>query len=339
MIHITLKEIGKQLYWDLVGKDSQRGISLTYAWMCNQWGHIALGFIPAMFMGAYGDMHWWGLENIVIAGLLISVIATVFEAYNYLWPLLTQRGKMSFEPDWMNVGFDTCTDLLFFYIGGLTAIQVLASMYGIGIADGYGYALMGAGAAAFVIAGYWYTVKMYVQAAGFPFQFRLSQWMFAISERDKQAVLAVVKHKERRHILVFGQESTGKTGLAVAIATEFAIRRTPALYTTACKMSDMFLATDAVLSARSRGLWTWRGAECLVIDDINTGNPVPDIVTPEFLRPLICSGPLAGANTAALKQQTVIWVIGTTDRRAAWEAFIAEIGIAPENILCIDLTT
>lgn len=327
----------KQLYWDLVGKDSQRGISLTYAWMCNQWGHIALGFIPAMFMGAYGSMHWFGLDTIVIAGLLISVIATVFEAYNFLWPLLTQRSKMSFAPDWFNVGFDTFTDLVFFYIGGLSAIQVLHSIYRIDISSGYGYALIASGIFAGIVAGYWYTVKVYMQSAGFPFQFRLSQWMFPISDADKQAVLSLVKHQERKHILIFGQEATGKTGLAVAIATEFAIKRTPAFYTTACKISDMFLAADQVLSSRSHGLWTWRGAECLVIDDINTGNPVPDIISPDFLRPLICQGALAADNIAALNQQTVIWVIGTTDRRTEWEQFIAEIGIAPCNILSIDL--
>lgn len=337
MAHIGLKEIGKQIYWDLIGKDSHRGISLTYAWMCNQWGHIGLGFIPAIFMGVYGDMHWLGLENIVIAGLLISVIATVFEAYNFLAPLLSKRDKMTFQPDWKHIGFDTFTDLTFFYIGGLSAILVLSSMYGIGISPWYGYALIATGIYAAVVSGYWYTDKMFLQSAGYPFQFRLSQWMFLIADQDKKAILQVVKRKEQKHILIFGRECTGKTSLAVAIATEFSIKRTAACYTTACKMCEMLLESEKDAVGSHKGLWTWRSADCLVIDDINTGEPVPDIITPEFMRPLVFNKQYAQENTAALKHQTVIWVIGSTDKRPQWELFVREIGITEENMLCIEL--
>jgi hypothetical protein len=40
---IQAKYILQQLNFDLIGKDSYRGITLTYAWMANQFGHIALG--------------------------------------------------------------------------------------------------------------------------------------------------------------------------------------------------------------------------------------------------------------------------------------------------------
>ena len=44
---ISFKRILKQLKDDAIGKDAHRGITLTYAWMANQFGHISLGFIPS----------------------------------------------------------------------------------------------------------------------------------------------------------------------------------------------------------------------------------------------------------------------------------------------------
>jgi hypothetical protein len=47
---ITGKDIRKQLKADLIGKDSYRGVTLTYSWLANQFGHIALGFIPTFIL-------------------------------------------------------------------------------------------------------------------------------------------------------------------------------------------------------------------------------------------------------------------------------------------------
>lgn len=198
MNYITCKAVLKQLRWDLIGKDSQRGISLTYGWLCNQWGHFGLGFFPAILMGAYGNMHWFGLQNIVIAGLLISVISTLFEIFNFTYPLLSKKSEMTFEPAWGNVAFDTFTDLVFFYIGGLTAIQVLSCLTSEPVADGYFYALIGGFIYVAAIFTYWYTTKMYLQSSGFPFQFRLSQWMKPINENYKNVIIDIIKHEKNR---------------------------------------------------------------------------------------------------------------------------------------------
>lgn len=337
MALIGIKEVLKQIKWDLIGKDSQRGISLTYAWLCNQWGHIALGFIPAIFMGVFGYMNWFGLHNIIIAGLLISVVATVFEAYNFLVPLLSKKKHMTFSPAWINVGFDTFTDLIFFYIGGLSAIQVLKVVYDVPVSIGFTYALCACVLYVFVIFSFWYKTKMYLQSAGFPFQFRLSQWMNSITESNKNEIIEIVKQKKVKQILIFGGEATGKTGLAVGIATEFSISRLPVVYSTACKMSEMFLRSDSDLKNRFQSLWTWRQAQCLVIDDINSGNPVPDIITPKFLRPLFFNDLYVENNLQSIRSQTVIWVVGNAVNKQSWVDFILEIGIKPIDIVCIEL--
>ncbi len=48
--NISFKRILKQLKADLIGKDSYRGVTLTYAWLANQFGHISLGFIPTFLV-------------------------------------------------------------------------------------------------------------------------------------------------------------------------------------------------------------------------------------------------------------------------------------------------
>ncbi len=47
---ISSKHVLKQLKDDLIGKDSYRGVTLTYTWLANQFGHFSLGFIPTCFI-------------------------------------------------------------------------------------------------------------------------------------------------------------------------------------------------------------------------------------------------------------------------------------------------
>jgi glucokinase len=44
---LSSARIRKQLNYDLIGKDSYRGITLSYAYLANQTGHFALAFVPS----------------------------------------------------------------------------------------------------------------------------------------------------------------------------------------------------------------------------------------------------------------------------------------------------
>ena len=44
---VSAKRISMQLKYDLIGKDSYRGVTLSYAYLANQTGHFALAFGPA----------------------------------------------------------------------------------------------------------------------------------------------------------------------------------------------------------------------------------------------------------------------------------------------------
>lgn len=172
---ITGKNIYRQLIADLIGKDSYRGVTLTYSWLANQFGHFSLGFIPT-FIGFLILKKYYPEDRAALkAAWIISAIWLTFEIFNFLGPLLfTKLGNMKktyvFQPAWGNIAFDTITDLSFFWVGAFissmlcgftpTALMVVVVLTVLMIYPAY----------------YWYLTKMYLQAPSYPFQFRLSQW-------------------------------------------------------------------------------------------------------------------------------------------------------------------
>ena len=78
---IPFKRILQQLKADLIGKDSYRGVTLTYAWLANQFGHISLGFIPTFVV-----YYFLNIEAFK-AALYVAAFCFLFELYNFLGPL------------------------------------------------------------------------------------------------------------------------------------------------------------------------------------------------------------------------------------------------------------
>ena len=128
MGRITVKDVFKQVKADLIGKDSYRGVTLTYSWLANQFGHISLGFIPTtiafFILKNRMDVTHAGIQ----AASIVTIIWISFELYNFLGPLLLNKKTNSklvyvsgpeyqFQPAWGNIAFDTFTDLSFFASG------------------------------------------------------------------------------------------------------------------------------------------------------------------------------------------------------------------------------
>lgn len=93
--------VKKQLHYDLIGKDSQRGITLSYGWLANQCGHCMLGFIPVhlLYLLLSKVLHVSGASW--KAALFIVLFWTAFEIYNVVKPLSQQKKEGAlFEPDW-----------------------------------------------------------------------------------------------------------------------------------------------------------------------------------------------------------------------------------------------
>ncbi|MBL0884499.1 MAG: ATP-binding protein, partial [Chitinophagaceae bacterium] len=304
---LSAKTVKAQLRYDLIGKDSQRGITLSYGWLANQCGHCMLGYIPThliyllLYYGFNLDSATW------LSALIVSLIWTIFEYMNVRKPLKQQKEEGAlFEPDWKNIIHDTVTDLGFFIFGALFAAIALGGSWILSII------LLVHCLILYVASKKWYHTKIFQQAAEYPFQFRLSQWKWKMDEAYKTKVLAFLTDQGLgKHLLISGEYKTGKTSLAVAIANELSIQHDACKYTTAIKLFSSFVEPDPTEPQVPYHIWGWRKANCLVIDDINTGlSGAAELISPEIFLQHVQSGSYASENIKALKQLNVIWVLG-----------------------------
>ena len=345
MGYINRQAIIGQLKKDLIGKDSYRGVTLTYSWLANQFGHFSLGFIPTIIIYSFlkskpGIQHpeLWAAFGVWSAWIL-------FETYNFLGPLLLKvptkrtvlnKGNYTFSPAWMNVAFDTLTDLIYFGMGALAASLVchyhpgmLATLLILLLLVTYP-------------AYYWYTTKMYVQNAEYPFQLRLSQWNQQIDDKNKAAVQEFLDNKEQgKHMLIFGSRGSGKTTLSIGIATEASIKNNCCSYVTAVKLLSLFFEKTANPQHLDK-LWYWRNCNLLVIDDINPGQPVKgDIITTRLFYDLLNNVDCGPDNIRHIRDKNIIWVMGTDDPtnllEQKWENLLQQIGVQKSNIVTVNL--
>ena len=330
---ITLKQIIQTIHADLIGKDSHRGITLTYGWFANQLGHFALGFIPIALLHVFG----FNLTNslIIVAGFWLT-----FEIYNAMSPLYKKeyKGNGSFKPHWSNLIFDTFTDLCFFWAGSLTyyfCVDTDASPIWI-------WLFFGGLVALFFAIRYWFLTKLYQQNAFFPYQFRLSQWNGYIRQQDIEIIKSFLTKKEsNRHFLVFGAKKSGKTTLTVGIANEMSIRHTRSLYTTYSKWISLLEDSDDELNRGNRSLWSWLSTDFLLIDDINPGVPVSSnkytaLETIEYIN----SSLYGSRNISTLISKNVAWVVGECEKNESvsdWIEMLKKMGVAEEMITVVNL--
>ncbi|RBL91412.1 AAA family ATPase [Chitinophaga flava] len=332
---ITPKDIFRQLKADLIGKDSYRGVTLTYTWLANQFGHFSLGFIPTFVVFLILKKHIPESRAALNAALGVSMAWLVFETYNFLGPLLSDKARKRyvFQPAWGNIAFDTITDLLYFWSGAFmasilcgytpTALSILLILTAMVLYPAY----------------YWYLTKMYLQTPSYPFQFRLSQWNTeSLPQKDIDEIRRFLDNKGHgMHLFLFGPKRSGKTSLSVGIATELSIRHHTAVYTSAMKLYCMFFEHDDATSADV--LWTWRKASILVIDDINPGDPIKhDLITPDQFLSFVDTFSTNDINRTVLRQTNVIWVLGDDDRLSErWKDMLLNIGVEKEKLISLNL--
>lgn len=353
MGRITVRDVFKQVKADLIGKDSYRGVTLTYSWLANQFGHFSLGFIPStiafFILKKKMEVEHAGLK----AASFIAMAWICFELYNFLGPLLLNKKTESkllyvsgptyqFQPAWGNIAFDTFTDLCFFAFGAFSSALLLVCFH-----DGdiklFVYILL----LLLLILQYpihfWFLTKMYEQAAKFPFQFRLSQFDLPISETAKQSILYwLADNHKAKHLLIFGDVNCGKTSLSVGIANEKAIQHKSVSYITAIKLISLFF-TNPQPNQQSAYPWNWQNCDYLVVDDINPGEPVKEniISADYFLQLMDTYGSDNNANREIFRNCSVIWVLGNDDSennvQDDWRKMLHAIGVSKDHICSVVL--
>ncbi|GGF68406.1 DnaA ATPase domain-containing protein [Wenyingzhuangia marina] len=332
MKHVNIKIFLKQLIFiDLLGKDSQRGVSLTYAWLANQLGHFSLGFFPTIVF----SLIFKKFETPIYYSIYVIIFWILFESLNLTIPIIIKQKNCYFKPDWKHLIFDTITDLFYFGLGALAAAYLLTMNKIIGFLT---LAILLLLLYPFI---YWYTLRIYQQYAFFPFQFRLSQWIGTIDEMEKNIILNYISKKtktQQNHLLIFGNVNEGKTNLGVAIANELALKKQRCIYITATKLYSLFYKNHDNKDL----LWNWENCDYLVIDDINPDNLKHNkLITPnEFLSYVDKFTHENSDNRNTLKNKNVIWILGTneTKQREEWHTILETIGVTKTDIFCVNLS-
>lgn len=343
----TYQDILEQLKLDLIGKDSHRGVSFTYSWLANQFGHFSLGFIPTLLLF---PLFRNTIKGSIYAAVLVTSVWVVFEAYNFLGPLLLKSSSKSkimyvpstkeynFPPSWYNIGFDTLTDIGFFALGAFSAaLAIETEPITVVILASLSLALL-------YPVLFWFTVKMSLQDAKYPMQFRLSQWDLKISEENKKKVNLFLSSSLGRpsHLFVFGGGNSGKSSLGVGIATEHSNKHARCVYITGMKLYGMCSIADDMIKSNYGSKWTWRDCSLLVIDDINPGLPVDDLIEAQkFSEILSAHSNTSAANLEAIINKKIIWITGihkADDKQyMSWKRMLTDLGARDSDITTIDL--
>jgi hypothetical protein len=315
------------LFNDLIGKDSQRGITLTYGWLANQVGHFSLGFIPACIAyGISGNLFW--------SCIGVGSSWTLFESFNILSPLFktTGKGGRIFSLKWGNIVFDTITDLIFFWTGCYSMYIISGEFTMLQIIPGF-LLLIGL----LIGTRYWYKTKLFQQRAMFPFQFRLSQWNGKLLPDDKRSIDEfLIEGPKSVHYLIFGEQGSGKTALAVGMGNEFAIQHHSVRYSTFFKWVSNIHSKQMDKDENS---WNWDEASLLIIDDVNPGIPIEanKFGASEVFGLIHSSG---SATLERLISRNCFWILGAipeTDKEENWVDMLIELGMERNQIVIIHL--
>ncbi|MCF8339825.1 MAG: hypothetical protein K9I82_02535 [Chitinophagaceae bacterium] len=338
----TAKMIFRQILNDLSGKDAYQGITLTYTWMANQFGHLSLGFFLTLILNFVFENVYKIPEPSLIGAICSTIFWIIFEMFNFLFPLLLSRNSAKnnkkqypFQPPWLNIAFDTFTDICFFGIGSCIAGLYLHTHLALLIS------LVALLFIALYPTYYWYLSKMYLQNAKFPFQFRLSQWMGSITNNDRKKLYQFLHQSSNgNHLFILGARKTGKTSLAVGLSSEFSITNKACYYVTAMKLFNILDVSEAELNEDKNQIWNFRNSNILVIDDINPSlEDCPKLVTPTLFYTMLCSNENTRLeNEKLLIDKNTIWVLGKDfENLKSWMQMLEQFGVKRDNIFSINL--
>ncbi len=350
MSNIFIKPIYHQLKQDLIGKDAYRGITLSYAWLANQFGHFALGFIPVPVLHALLNLFLKGEKFFLLPYLpsaIVWLIWIAFEIVNFYKsvsrkknePAIVKKAKEYFYyPRRGHFYYDLYTDIGFFALGAFSALLLIH--FSIAVV----WFCIAIATALIIPSRYWYSSKIYLQRALYPFQYRLSQWNTYMSVQNKDAINRFMQEElSPLHMLLLGEDDNEKIHLCIGIGSEISYQLKKCRYLTAMKAFECFYRREAEDSPTSSLFsWNWQEAGLLIIDDTNPSHcDIKEVIsTDEFLQKI--NDNYGTENRKLLTEKKVIWVLGNESaagqEEEKWKKMLLDIGVHIENIVVINLS-
>jgi hypothetical protein len=355
---VTTKQVACQAVSDWFGKEVQNGYTVTYVWMTNQLGHFTLGFLFTFLVvwaaelvhahvshaeslwlapgdsGAIapGDFRGWML----LIPALEVLVWVVKEARDCIIAVRDAKGN-PFRFDLGDVLKDALTAVWFISVGIAVAYLSFVSWLAAWIVFVAGLAI------ALVPAKYWLSRKMCFQQADAPFLFRLADFNSVFAPSPAVSVQDIEAYADGdaalRHLLIFGETSSGRTSLAAAIVTEHTFLVRSGRYMTWAKFIENAQGPEPAVQDGAP-VWPWRKSDIVVLDDVVKVIDGKPITAPaEIADNLRLLSPEA---RRALAERRTVWVLGPGGRAEMspdrWiEALATSLGASPDDFGCVEL--
>lgn len=355
---VTPLQLLKQAWCDWTDKEVQAGYTWTYIWMANQMGHLTLGLLSVFSIYL---LEW--LRSLLNAGycryfncasmpippqnyhFVPYVAAGIWALKEYLDVQAAKRAAAKnpnhFPPDLTDLWRDAGTAVYFLWSGILLgSLGLFAPRFA--VPAFLGLLLIGV----VVFAWYWLIRKFCFQRAQLPFLSRLADFSSKFSSGQGRIgvreVLQFVSVQPLglQHILVFGKPNTGRSTLAVAIATERCFDVHPCRYFTWAKFLELNIPhqNTSVPTEDQTKVWPWKKSDIVVLDDV--------FVRSDVKFPNDCQRVQEGIRALApdaicgLRARHVVWVLGplAEDALDHWkQSFSTSLNMIPSDFGVIEL--
>lgn len=296
---VTNKDIRKQFWLDIAGKEVQTAETYSHSWIANQFGHVCLGLILASLLsvtlgsGLSLMVDWFDLPTswklsfpwYDVAGSVLAIVGVAaWEWRAYLIAKSGAAGRFPLDRKLLRENAETATTYMVLGVAMAFVFRYFAF--------GPSYQFLGIpspiwGTACFlalIVIGIlravpWLRQKIVWQKAALPYLFRLAD-AHETSDEDAKELQALIDSGSPpdvapRQIVIGGPIGSGRTEFCAGIGTEFAFRK-PAAKVRYLSLSALleFAAQSAHPKFFDDGgpaniaYWEWSRAQVVIIDDI-----------------------------------------------------------------------
>ena len=336
---ISKKQLVKQFWADIYGKEVQDAVTYSYVWLADQMGHVCLGIV-INFILTYllkWFMEWldfaWSWDKIGIL-LIGSAIVAFWEFCAFRSSVKGATGLFPLDRELLRNN------------------AIIAAAYMVlGVAIGYAFQLPEYGLRAFIVlvvlgvlpAAPWLRQKIIWQKAALPYLFRLADAQRTVDVKDAKELQKLINEDAPpsatpRQVVIGGPIGSGRSGLASGIGTEFAFKKAMVRYMSMAALLEFAALPSKPAFADDSGpknidYWRWSQAQVIIIDDIGPLIAAKDhagTASPEEFKQVLEHG--LGAIVEVLARCHTVWVVGdlhtggdTTVKGATLDEFAAVI--------------
>ena len=333
--HISFWDILRQTRKDLFGKEVQTSPTYSYQWIADQAGHIGLGTV--FVLCTWWIAGWWtGSYSVKWAWIGFFATAILISAIE-LWDYWDASGRLDrlFDAtcDREDLRKNVFAAIWYVVLGAAVALSALASWSPL--------LLFFVPVSIVVPALYWLPQKIRFQQVGLPFLFRLPEFklkgFLRTQAEEIDGFVRTSGDSNAKHIAIIGALGSGKTSLAVGIATEGAFNRKKGRYITLSKLRQIAHLATEPKPPPNMLFWPWRQSQILVVDDVVSAVPNSTADTPDQLRAALKID--LGHILPSLRQRHTVWCLGAeVEDSGRWvEAFKEGTGIREKDLLVVTL--